>query len=296
MGETQQQEWLGKTEGSTWMHRSLIASLRFMPLWFVYLGMAVLVIPFFLLFAHKGYISMYRFFRKRLGYNWLKSFCYTYKNHVRFGQIIIDKFAAYAGKKFEFDLRGYDHFQALASQDGGFMILSSHVGNYELAGYSLVSDRKRFNALVFSGEKETVMSNRNRMLNANNIRLIPVKEDMSHLFILNNSLADGEIVSIPGDRIFGSPRSVECEFLGATARFPLGPFMLAAQRNVPILVVFVMKESMKKYATYVLPLKYEGATVKEKAASAAHCFAKMLEETVLKYPTQWFNYYDFWKQ
>ena len=33
------------------------------------------------------------------------------------------------------------------------MIFSSHIGCYEVAGYSLISKTKRFNALVFGGEK-----------------------------------------------------------------------------------------------------------------------------------------------
>ncbi len=40
---------------------------------------------------------------------------------------------------------------------------SSHIGNYEIAGYSLPTEEKRFNALVFGGEKESVMTNRNRL-------------------------------------------------------------------------------------------------------------------------------------
>ena len=61
-------EWRGNTGGMTWMHRVLIWAFRYINLRLVYAGMAVFVIPFYMLFAHKGYISMYHYFRQRQGY------------------------------------------------------------------------------------------------------------------------------------------------------------------------------------------------------------------------------------
>lgn len=239
---------------------------------------------------------MYLFFRKRLAFSPLKAFRYVYLNHFSFGQIILDRFAVYAGKKFTFVIDGREQFENLVSRKEGFLQLSSHVGNYELAGYSLVAKEKRFNALVFSGETETVMKNREKVLSRNNIRMIPVEENMLHVFLLNNALNNGEIVSMPGDRIFGSPRYVECPFFGEKAKFPLGPFAIATQRDVRILAVFVMKESVNKYRIFVRNVSAgkDLFSRKEKIAELAETFAVELEKVVRMYPTQWFNYYDFW--
>ena len=89
------------------------------------------------LYNHNGYLAIYRYFRNRHGYGRLKAFIYVYINHFRFGQIIIDRFAMYAGKHFEMEIEGQDMFDELDNSDDGFIQLSSHVGNYELAGYSL---------------------------------------------------------------------------------------------------------------------------------------------------------------
>ena len=131
----------------------------------------------------------------------------------------------------------------------------------------------------------------------NNIRLVPASSDMSHIFVMNDALASGEIVSIPGDRIFGSPRYVECDFLGSKARFPLGPFVLALQRNVPTLAIFVMKASPYRYQAYVRRIqaddrKYTGRN--DRAANLAQHFASEIEQVLEKYPEQWFNFYEFW--
>jgi len=287
-------QWKGKTDGTSWMHQSLIIGFRYINLNIIYAVMGIFVVPFYLLFAHKGYISMYRFFRQRFCYAPLKSFRYTYLNHYRFGQIILDRFAAYAGKKFDCEIINNDTFCNLSDGDAGLVIISSHVGNYELAGYMLKADKKRFNALVYSGEAKAVMENRNRILSANNIRMIAVQKDMSHLFMMSSALSDGEILSIPGDRIFGSPRSVECDFFGGKAKFPLGPFAIAVQRDTPLLAVFVMKETSSRYKIQINSINSHGKDNRERTANAAQHFALLLEAVVRQYPEQWFNYYNFW--
>lgn len=287
--------WSGKTDGLPWMQRALIHMFHWLDIRILYVIMSG-VVPFYMLFNHQGYASIYSFFRNRLGYSPLKSFFYVYLNHFVFGQIILDRFAAYAGRKFSFDIENQELFSHLASCEEGFIQLSSHVGNYELAGYSLVAKEKRFNILVFSGETETVMRNRERMLSGNNMRMVSMAPDFSHIFILNNALMNGEIVSIPGDRIFGSSKYVECLFFDRKARFPLGPFALAVQRGVNMLAVFVMKEAYNKYRVFVrsLPLNKQLAMRQEQMAHLAQSFATELEKVVRRYPTQWFNYYDFW--
>jgi predicted LPLAT superfamily acyltransferase len=180
------------------------------------------------------------------------------------------------------------------------MILTAHIGNYEVAGYSLTSKEKRFNALIFSGETSTVLENRQRMFSKNNIRLIAVKPDMSHIFEMSNALRDGEIMSMTADRIFGSPRSVQCELLGCKADFPIGPFALAVQREVPILTIFVMKESVKRYRVFIHPVELSQAEQtlrnKEKIQLLANRYVMQLENILKRYPTQWFNYFDFWQE
>ena len=83
--------------------------------------------------------------------------------------------------------------------------------------------------------------------------------------------------------------------MGACACFPLGPFSIAAQRNVKMLAVFVMKESIHKYHIHVKKLSVPCDTDKRtKAKLLAQNFAKELELIIRRYPAQWFNYYDFW--
>ena len=278
------------------MQRTLIRWLRHAPLEVPYFCMAWMV-PFYMLFNHKGYLAIYHYFRQHHGYSRLKAFGCVYLNHFRFGQVIIDRFAMFAGKRFKLEVKGQELFDELDRKEKGFLIISSHVGNYELAGYTLVPKNKSFNALVYAGESEQMMKGRSQMFEGKRINMIPMMEDMSHIFKINSVLADGNIVSIPGDRIFGSPRHVAVDFMGGKANFPLGPFAIAAQRDIKVLVVFVMKTGIHAYHANVVRLEVPKGTKRtEVPHSLAASFAKELETTMRTYPEQWFNFFEFWNE
>lgn len=286
------EKWSGRTGGTKWMQQSLIACFRFSPLWLFYVILTV-VVPFYMLFNRKGYTPAYQYFRRCFGYGRMRAFAATYANHYRFGQIIIDRFARYAGKSFTLNIENESLFRNLSSGEGSFMILSAHVGNYEMVGYTFASSEKPINVLVYGKEAETVMRNRASLFAKTNIRMMAVKEDMSHLFMINNALRDGEIVSMPADRLFGSPRGLRCSFFGSEATFPKGPFATATQRAVPAISIFAMKSGYRKYDVRVVRLCDRDEQVT--AGELAQRFATEIEKTLRNYRTQWFNYYDFWR-
>lgn len=290
-------EWQGRTDGTPWMHRWLIRVMRVLPLRLMYAGVAVFVVPFYMLFRRSGFRAQWQFFRQRMGYGWWRSLWSTYRNHCLFSQVVLDRFYMFAGGRFRLDIDNMELYNHLAARPEGFVILSSHVGCYEVAGYTLQANDKRFNALVYGGEAEAVLENRRRVMEANNIHTIVTSDDMSHVFLISEALANGEVVSIPGDRIYGSPKNVSCRFFDAEAHFPLGPFALAAQRSLPALQVSVMKEGYKHYHVHINDITQDidmTLPIRQRAAIMAQRFAEGLETIVRRYPTQWYNYFDFW--
>ena len=287
-------KWVGTTYGNSWMHRWLIRLLRFFNIKVIYAFVAIFVIPVCLL-VNPGRKVIYKYFREIWGLRPVTAFLKTYKNFCLFGQVVVDKFAMYAGKQFDIEIEGYAHFRNLEEQSEGFIQLSAHVGNYEIAGYTLKAENKRLNALVFGGEKETVMANRNRMFEEANIRMIGISSDMSHLFEINNALSNGEIVSMPADRMLGSAKQISHTFLGKSASFPAGPFTVATSRSLNVLAVNVMKTSSSSYKIIIAPLAYDKtAPKKEQIMQLSSAYVRELERIVRQYPEQWYNYYDFW--
>jgi predicted LPLAT superfamily acyltransferase len=296
---TENLKWKGNTGGGTLGQRGLIVLFRWWNLRFGYAVMAA-VVPFYMLFARQGYLAIYHYFREQFGFSRWKSFRKTYRNHFLFGQVILDRFAVFAGRRDEFkvEIVGYNHYEQLADSAKGFVAVGAHVGNFEIAGYLLRAEKKRINAVVFGGETQIVRQNRARILNDNNINLVPVSSDMSHLFVANAALENGEIVSMPADRIYGSSKSVECEFIKGKADFPVGAFALAVNAEVEILAIFCMKESAKNYKVIVRPVsgsRQSSEPKKAKIERLTFAYIAELENIVKQYPEQWFNYYKYWK-
>jgi len=293
--------WAGNTGGGALGQRLLIFFFRW---WSLPLGYAILaaVVPFYMLFARKGYLSIFHYFRRQFNFSLWKSFVKTYQNHFIFGKVILDRFAVFAGKNIFFDIEiiGNEYFTELLNKEKGFIIAGSHVGNFEIAGYFLSQNKKKINAVIYGGEAQTVQQNRSTLLADNNINLISVKSDMSHLFAVNVALQNGEIVSMPADRLFGSAKSVECNFLNGKADFPIGAFALAANFDVEVLSIFCIKISTKKYKIFVQKcsnvIEQAQFSKKEKIENLLFSYVKELENIVKKYPLQWFNFYEFWKK
>lgn len=287
-------EWKGRTDGLPWMIRSLVVMMKVIDRRIIYCFMAI-VVPFYMIFHHDSYLATYRFFRQRFHLGRIKSFLKVYANHFRFGQVIIDRYAAYAGKKFRFELDGNERFMELVNSERGFVQLSSHAGNYEMVGYGLTSTTKKINGLFYGGESKVMMDFRRKILAMHNVNLIEVDESMSHIFNMNAAIDRGEIVSMTGDRLFGSSKAIKCMFLGKEASFPMGPFALAVQKEVPMLAVFSMRYK-GRYRVYVRDIEQdESLPIRARMTDMAKKFASELENVVRMYPTQWFNYYDFWK-
>ncbi len=287
-------QWAGTTYGSGWMHKCLICFLRYVDVRVLYVFSYIFIIPVVLAVGGSRGCS-YRYFRRRHGYGRLKSVWQTYANHCRFAEVVIDKFAMYAGRRFKVEIIGRDLFDSLDAGPDGFVMMSSHIGNYEIAGYCIESRKKSINALVYDREKESIMANRGMMFSRTNVSMIPLKDDMSHLFEINAALDGGNVVSIPADRVTG-PRVIRRNFLGAPASFPQGPFSVAAMRGLNVLAVNVMKSGWTGYTIYVVPLDYDTTASRgEQIEQLSGAYVAELERRLRQYPAQWYNFYEFWQ-
>ncbi|MDR2498397.1 MAG: hypothetical protein LBD28_03040, partial [Tannerellaceae bacterium] len=251
------QQWKGSTGGSALGQRALLILFKIVDVRIGYAIMA-LIVPFYILFHRKATNSIFRYFRQQWNMRPIKAAAYTFLNHFRFGQIILDRFAVFSGNadKFHVDISGNEHFRQLVESPKGFIIAGSHIGNFEIAGYLLRQNRKTLHALVYPGETFTVQQQRSRILSQNNISLIPVSPDMSHLIAMQAALRSGGILIIPADRMYGSTRSAAVPFLRGQARFPVGAPAMAITFQADIIAIFVLKQSARRYHISVVPLPH----------------------------------------
>lgn len=299
MATTTSDKWKGVTGGGSFGQRSLIFLFRHCNVRVGY-AMMYIAMPFYLIFGGKARRAMIHYFKMVYGYGYWKSLWYCWKDYVCFGKVMLDRFAVFAGQKGRFLVEedGVELFTRLKEQPGGFMMVGSHTGNFEICGYLLRQDAKKIYALVFGGESEVLQRQRFAQMSQNNVEMLPVSDDMSHLFVINEALQEGHIVSMPADRIFGSAKSVACKFGQAVADFPVGPFSVAAIREVPILAVFVFRVATYRYRVVVRQIEVDDniRPSKQKAEAMVKEYVKLLYQQVAENQCQWFNFFEFFRK
>lgn len=287
--------WNGQTGGTHWMQRALVWMIQHWGLPFVY-GIMHLWLVWYVLVRPVERNGAYRYHRHR-GRGRIAAAFDVYRSFYHFGKVILDRFAVYSGHQFEIIVDNRERYYNKMTSKDGFVLLFSHIGNSEMAAYSMATPDKRMHILAFGGETPVVMEQRARVLEKNNIGMIIVNPgDMNHIFEINNVLNRGEVLAVAGDRRWGE-KTIDCTVLGAKAPLPAGVFQLCATLRSSIILPFVFKEPNNRYHIFTEELHVNTALPRaEQAADLAQQFADRLTEMALAHPYEWFNFFDFWNE
>jgi predicted LPLAT superfamily acyltransferase len=270
---------------------------------------------YYFLFSVTSSRIMYRFFRDRIGFGRFKTIGKIYTNYYLFGQSLIDKVVLMAGipHPFTFDFDGEEHLREMVARGQGGLLLSSHIGNWEIAGHLLQRLGTRIHIVMFDGEHERIKQYLTGVTGERRAHIIVIKDDLSHIYAISEALRQQELVCMHADRFVEGSRTLTTTFLGLDARFPAGPFILASTFKVPVSFVFALKEGSTHYHFYASPpVALEASAIGSAAGgsrtepgagaggrlglgSMVAAFSEAMEEKVKKYPEQWYNYYNFWQ-
>jgi predicted LPLAT superfamily acyltransferase len=290
--------WKGKTRGGVLGYKIFVWILKYPGLPFAYFFLHFVVI-YFIFSSPKAIRCIYNYFRRVLGYSVILSLRSVYLNYYYFGQILLDKIALLAGlqHRFTFNFEGEEF---LRQMDKGGMLISGHIGNWEIAGQLLNRLEKNVNILLFDAEHEQIKKYLSDVFTNRRVNFIIIKEDYSHLNEIRQALERCEIIAMHGDRFIEGNKVFQMNFLGKPALFPAGPVNLAARFGVPVSYVFAVKETRKHYHFFATPLRrVEFSTNLKKRErilkEAVEAYVTAFETIVKRYPLQWFNYYNFWE-
>lgn len=189
--------------------------------------------------------------------------------------------------------------QALAAGNGAILV-SPHLGNWELGGLGLADLGYTVNVLTFREPDEKVNELREVVRKERGIRFIYVdRDDTSPLAIIEavNALRRNEVLALLGERD-GSSHTIRMDFFGKPTDIPAGPAYLALASGAPVIPVFVPLEN-GKYSTLMDEAIYfsgghgqHGEIIREGMERLVSVF----ERYIRQYPDQWYNFYDFWER
>ncbi|HBG64872.1 MAG TPA: hypothetical protein DDW78_00155 [Treponema sp.] len=232
-----------------------------------------------------------------------------------FALCVVEKIAAWSGRMSLDTIAFHDDDvvelkEKLSAGKGAFLV-GSHLGNMELlrclATYQQTGVKKDVPVTAIMNMKSTAQFNKTlkeldpnstlNVMNAADIGIDSVED-------LQATLNAGGLVVIAADRTSSSVpgRNIAREFLGKQAAFPYGPFLLAYLLGVPVYYVFALRKKTfmfrPSYHMFVKKSSVErpSAPQGKKAYISALCdeFVALLQDYTAAYPSQWYNFYDFW--
>lgn len=192
-------------------------------------------------------------------------------------------------------IEGMEFFEEAHAKGNGIIILSVHLGNWEMGALTFTHLGIPFNVLTAKDEMADIAQMRTKARILHNIRTITIDKDAFFFIDIVNALKRNEIVAMLVDR-YGKENGVLVDFFGEKTYFPRGPVSLARATGASVLPAFTVLESDKKYRSVLgPPIHMEWSEDKEidicvNVAKMAHFF----EECIRLYPSQWFNFSAIW--
>ena len=132
------------------------------------------------------------------------------------------------------------------------------------------------------------------------VQLLQVSEfSPAMAMLLADRVAAGEFVAIAADRVpVTGDRICHAEFLGATADFPAGPWLIASLLRCPVWGMSCLHDGDGYRARIDLlrdQVRLPRGERQQALDACAATFADWLTACLRQSPYDWFNFYDFWK-
>jgi len=191
--------------------------------------------------------------------------------------------------------------KVFAKNDAGGLILVSHLGNFDIAMSCLKSNPRRVCNIVMS-EPHIGLFNRfrNRLSGLTNVRFVDAGGiNLDSAMALIDRVGKGEIVVVAADRSFelNAERTASVKFLGADARFPIGPYILGHVLKVPVYTLFAFRDGGVyniRFNLFAERIVLRGSNRTAELHKLAQCYVRILEKHCRHWPLQWYNFHDSW--
>jgi lauroyl/myristoyl acyltransferase len=192
-----------------------------------------------------------------------------------------------------------ERWAELCRSEGGFILVTGHLGNWEVGSMLPATAGARPVHVVREAEADPraqqyiseLISRR-----CGDLYVTHFAEDPQLGMQLLDALRRGEIVALQGDRPRAGGRAVTVELFGRPFPLPVGPAALARAAGVPLVPVFVFREGRRRYRCDVRPPIRVAPAADRHAGidQALRSFAAELERAIAGEPHQWFCFRRLW--
>ena len=295
---TPRQEWATRRE-----HGS-VPLLRLMVWLALRLGRAparLLLYPicaYFLAFAADSRAASRDYLRRVLEHppSWLD----RWRHFLAFGACVLDRVFLLNDRTdlFDISIQGGEVVRELLKPGKGCLLFGAHLGSFEvLRAMARREGDLRVSLVMYQDNARKT----NAALNAINpvleMEIIALGESGSMLAVASR-LDEGHIVGLLADRGLDEQSMAPLPFLGAPARFPVGPFRMAALLRRPVVLMLGLYRGGNRYdivfEQIAAPEDFSDGATGPAIERMMRRYVERLAFHCREAPYNWFNFYRFW--
>ncbi len=301
--------WTGRSRGgrcSVWVFHAAVLLLPIVGLVGAWLGSWVIAAAFLAVGGRRqfGIITYWRRHRPRMS-RWTCAMT-LWRHYASFGRILCDRMLFFLRpERYRLSHAGIEAPIAMMARGQGFIFISAHLGNWEVAplllrrGLDEAGARapKAVHVVMVRNEHPAVQRFADSRLRAGPVQAIDPREPVAAAVAVSGAIGRGEVVCMLGDRVMGDQPFVVVPFLGRLAKVPVGPFQTALVTGAPIVPAFLVKTGWRGYHLQIdAPWFVRAASRADRRRAieaAARRWARRLELEVRRRPFQWHNFFPY---
>jgi lauroyl/myristoyl acyltransferase len=190
------------------------------------------------------------------------------------------------------DVVGGEHLRRVLAAGQGAVLVTAHVGPWDVAASLLARDFGADVAIVMEREPSAeAQAIHDALRRRQGVTVLTIGETELDALPVLRHLKRGGLVAFQLDRAPPSARVLVAELFGRAFPVPEGPFRLAAIARVPVVPLFAFRLGYFSYGVEVFgaiePVAHAGREALEEMARRA---LGAMERFIRAHPTQWFDF------
>jgi predicted LPLAT superfamily acyltransferase len=201
---------------------------------------------------------------------------------------------------FDIEVHGGDQLIESARTQPGALLMGAHLGSFEVLRAMGRGKAGLKVAMMMYEQNARKLNATLAAINPKAMQDIISLGQMESMLEARDKLDEGYLVGMLADRSLSDDATVEVNFLGEPASFPLGPWRMAAMLRRPVYLMAGLYLGGNRYALHFVPLtdfsQVERAGRDAAIRQAVQTYADSLAALCRQAPYNWFNFFDFWQK
>jgi Kdo2-lipid IVA lauroyltransferase/acyltransferase len=187
--------------------------------------------------------------------------------------------------------RGFEFLQAARQKGKGTLLVTGHLGAWEVGGMVLASDGFPVNVVTLAEPTSELNEWRRKYRERFGIKTVTVGQDKFAFVEIIQALRRNELVAMLVDRPYLNS-GIEVQFFDRPTLFSAAAARVWQYTQASVIPAFVLQLEPGEYGCYAYPTIEMSA--EQTLEQNTQCIADVFQAIIREFPEQWFNFVPIW--